>query len=153
MGLRYIEPMAIRRSIKSDDLRWVTHAGMLTVDNHEYEPIGRVSIAQAQRILSEEEEVFWDLEAQEFSLAAVEQVETELCEVGSEVVRFDLGTSATVHALKAVGCFPVYSCNGGCFGPGPHRLNDYPTILCYAKPRHDPRLLQAGEHSGVGIIL
>ena len=54
-----------------------------------------------------------------------------------------------VLSLAAMKCFPIYSCNGGCFGDGHHAK--YPTVIFYATSKDAEVLLEAARQAGVGI--
>lgn len=144
--------LEIRRSISPADLRWETDQGLLTAENHCYVDMKAVKLPEALKVLEEEKELLQWLEDVGSDAQMMDQVIEDYREIGSAALAFDLGTSAAVYALSAVGCVTFSSCNGGFDGSSGH-IVDYPSVLFYAKPRHVPRLLLAAELSGVGMIV
>jgi hypothetical protein len=61
----------------------------------------------------------------------------------------DLGVNALTAALKALGCLPFYSCNGGAFG-GCHN-DDYPLVAFFCTPELLEGVMASAKSTEVGL--
>jgi hypothetical protein len=121
----------------------------LRIDNHDFDPI-RCTWQEAEDVFDLETDLLERLEQSKNFHDEFMLVSDELYEDVDQPLRgLDFGIASVVLSLAAMKCFPIYSCNGGCFGEFHHAK--YPTVVFYAAPRHAETLLNAARNSGVGI--
>jgi hypothetical protein len=75
----------------------------------------------------------------EDAVATMDEIADEFYEdPGLDPYGLDVGVASTVVALSPLGCVPLSSCNGGCYGDFHHE--SHPLIVFCAKPMYGPTL-------------
>lgn len=133
-----------------DEERLTCTSGLL--ENHEYEQMWDVSIAEASETIASEAELLARIEAipEEQQEEKLEEIYDELREDCDLLIGLDFGVAGLVNALTATGCVTISSCNGGVMGDD-HAL-PHPSIIFHAPTTLVELLLQAAEEANTGLI-
>lgn len=118
--------------------------------NHSYEDLRGLSWQEARETLECEQSLMQRINDSEDAVATMNEIADEFYEdPGLDPFGLDVGVASTVVALSALGCVPLSSCNGGCYGDF-HR-ESYPLVVFCAKPIHVPDLIKAATAADVNL--
>jgi hypothetical protein len=118
--------------------------------NHCYEDLRGLSWQEARETLEAELSLMLRINDSEDAVATMDEIADEFYEdPGLNPYGLDVGVAATVVALSALGCIPLSSCNGGCYGDFHHE--SYPLVVFCSKPKHVPDLIKAAKKAEVDL--
>lgn len=152
--LRIVEGLETRRSVNPGLLGWPDEARASSTDGllvkHHYIDMRGFSVADAELTLSNESELYEELETAGWS----EDIVADLIDANymdPDTYGFDFGMVGAVLALSSVGAVPISCCNGGVFDDMTHG-EDQPCLLFYALPEQLPLLLAAATAADVSMV-
>jgi hypothetical protein len=152
--IRTIAKVVPSRVVDTRRLGWLSGARARTRSNFpanfQYIDLRGTDLALVDRVIVEERDGYDYLEANDFSDAAIDEIDRRQLEESSLSV-LDFGVSAAVAMISAIGCVPVTSCRGPTLGRRPH-AQPAPMIVFYAQKRHVARLMDAVIEADCHIV-
>lgn len=142
----------VRRQVDPKALGWPSdsQASSGFWCNHSYEDLRGLSWQEARETLETERSLMLRINDSEDAVATMDEIADEFYEdPGLDPYGLDVGVASTVVALSALGCVPLSSCNGGCYGDFHHE--SYPLVVFCAKPIHVPDLIKAATTADVDL--
>ena len=126
-----------------------TEDGLL--ENHDYIDMRGIDNEYAISVILEEAEILNRIAAipEDRQQEDLIEIMDELWEACSPLIAFDIGVGGMVHALSAVGCVPISSCNGGVLGDF-HSL-PHPWVITHAPVSILDFLFEVADRAGVGL--
>lgn len=133
-----------------DEKRLTSTDGLL--ENHDYDHLGDISIDEAIEIIASEAELLERIAEipEELQQEKLLEIYDELEEDCDPLIGFDFGVAGLVHALTAIGCVTISSCNGGVMGDS-HAM-PYPWIIFHAPTTVVDLLLRSAEEVNASLI-
>jgi hypothetical protein len=135
MSINYFEDVEIFIDYTLDDVdeSWFDENGEVIEGsglNRQFFPIDRLSVEYARKICSVENSQLVQIAAGEISFIDIMETEESVEDDEWWTRSLDLGVRGAVMAIRAMGGYPVSSCNAGCFVDDPyvHSEKHHPVI-------------------------